>query len=205
MIASNLEKIKQNNIDVVYDKKNRDYWWCRAEQVAVDYSGAEAANRAEDWLWFIKKYGLKNVDGTSIDPADQAIEELCNGSSNNLVGEYKNAGNKYEQARRDREADNNQLLRENGRMKGSNDTLQGYISFSYAKEIEPLQEGVLLFKEFSVKLKSLGQDSTSSYGDLRAWAESFINDFIKANAHVPQSVVTDFRKLASIPLPAENC
>ena len=56
---------------MVYDKKNRDYWLCRAEQVIVDYSYAEAANRPEDWAWLIKKYGLKNADGSPIDPRDQ--------------------------------------------------------------------------------------------------------------------------------------
>ncbi len=205
LIVSNLSKVKQNTIDMAYDKKNRDYWWGRAEQVMVDYSNAEAANRTEDWAWLVKKYGLKNTDGTQVDVAHPAIDELCNGGSNNLLGEYKNAGNKYEQARRDKEAENNGLIRENSRHKASNDTLQGYISATYTKEIEPLQDGVLLLKEFSVKLKSLGQDNKANYGDLRAWAEPFLNEFIKANSRVPQSVVTEFRKLASIPLPAENC
>ena len=205
LIGSNLSKIKQNTIDMSYDKKNRDYWWGRAEQVMIDYSAAEAANRLEDWSWLVKKYGLKNADGTQIDPANLAVEELCNGGSNNLLGEYKNAGNKYEQSRRDKEAENNSLIRENSRHKGSNETLQGYISATYTKEIEPLQDGVLLLKEFSVKLKALGQDNKSNYGDLRAWAEPFLNEFIKANSRVPQPVVTEFRKLASIPLPAENC
>ena len=59
LIGSNLSKIKQNTIDMSYDKKNRDYWWGRAEQVMIDYSAAEAANRLEDWSWLVKKYGLK--------------------------------------------------------------------------------------------------------------------------------------------------
>jgi hypothetical protein len=205
LIVANLSKIKQNNTDMTYDKKNRDYWWGRAEQVMVDYSNAEAANRTEDWAWLVKKYGLKNADGTQVDPAQQAVEEICNGTSNNLLGEYKNAGNKYEQARRDKEAENNSLIRENSRHKASNETLQGYISATYSKEIEPLQDGVLLLKEFSVKVKALGQDNKANYGDLRSWAEPFLNEFIKTNSRVPQSVVTEFRKLASIPLPAENC
>ncbi|MBF8263442.1 MAG: hypothetical protein HW387_1107 [Parachlamydiales bacterium] len=204
-IASNEQKIKQNNIDMSYDKKNRDYWWGRAEQVTVDYANAESASRTDDWAWLIKKYGLKNADGTQISPDEKAVEELCNGTSSDLIGEYKNAGNKYEQARRDRETENNILIRENSRHKGSNETLQGYISSTYTKEIEPLQDGVLLLKEFSVKLKAFGQDNKATFGEMRAWAEPFLNDFIKANSRVPQSVVTEFRKLASIPLPAENC
>ena len=205
LIQSNLSKIKQNNSDMIYDKKNRDYWMGRAEQVMIDYSNAEAANRSEDWDWLIKKYGLKNIDGTQINPEQPAIDEICNGASNNLLGEYKNAGNKYEQSRRDRETENTHLIRENSRHKASTETLQSYISATYTKEIEPLQDGVLLLKEFSVKLKALGQDEKSNYGDLRAWAEPFLDEFIKANSRVPQSVVTDFRKLTSIPLPSENC
>lgn len=205
-INSNMGKIKQNVTDISYDKKNRDYWWVRSEAVMVDYSNAEAANRREDWEWLIKKYGLKGVGGGQIAPDAAAVEELCNGEASNLAGEYKNTGNKYEQARRDREAENNRLIRENSRMKASTETLQSYISATYSQEIEPLQDGVLLFKELGVKLKSLGHDGAkATYGDLRAWAEPFLDEFIKSNPRVPQAVVTDFRKLSSIPLPAENC
>lgn len=205
MISANQNHIKQNVVDIGLDKKNRDYWWVRAEQVSVDYSNAESASRIEDWSWLVKKYGLKNPDGTQIDADHPAIEELCNGGTNNLAGEYKIAGNKYEQARKDREAENNRLIRENSRFLGSTETLQSYISSTYSNEIEPLQDGVLLLKEFGVKLKALTQDNKASFGDLRGWAEPFLNDFIKGNPRVPQAVVTDFRKLASIPLPAENC
>ncbi len=205
-ITANMSKIKQNVTDIAYDKKNRDYWWVRSEAVMVDYSNAEAANRSEDWSWLIKKYGLKNPEGYQIEPDHIAVEELCNGESSNLAGEYKNSGNNYEQARRDREAENNRLIRENSRMKASTEKLQSFISTTYSKEIEPLQDGVLLFKEFGVKLKSLNQDgSKSCFGDLRGWAEPFLDEFIRGNPRVPQAVVTDFRKLASIPLPAENC
>ena len=203
-IASSESKMKQNNIDMVFDKKNRDYWTGRAEQVAIDYSYASAADRTEDWAWLIKKYGLKNADSSPIDSDQNAIEELCNGASNNLIGEYKNASNKYEQARRDRELENHRLIHENSHLKGSNETLKGYISATYTKEIEPLQEGVLLLKELSAKLQSMSQDSHSTFGELRAWAEPFINDFIKMNSRGPQSIVTEFRKFASIPLPAQN-
>lgn len=205
-IAANMNKVKQNKADIVYDKKNRDYWWVRAESVMLDYSNAEAANRSEDWAWLIKKYGLKAADGNQVDPQHIAVEELCNGGASNLAGEYKNCGNGYEQSRIDREAENNRLIRENSRLKASTETLQSYIAVTYSKEIEPLQDGVLLLKEFSVKLKSLEQDGGhASYGDLRAWAEPFLDEFIRNNPRVPQPVVTDFRKLASIPLPAENC
>ena len=204
-ILSHEEKIKQNVVDIGYDKRNRDYWWVRSESVMVDYSNAEASNRSEDWAWLIKKYGLKNADGTEINAKIAAVEELCNGGASNLAGEYKTSGNKYEQARKDKEASNNRLIRENSGLKGNNETLHGYIQVAYKNEIEPLQDGVLLFKEFGVRLKGLSQEERSTYGDLRAWAEAFLNDFIKANSRVPQSVVTEFRKLASIPLPAENC
>jgi len=203
-IASFDAKVKQNSIDMVYDKKNRDYWLGRAEQVAVDYSYAEAANRSEEWAWLIKKYGLKNNDGSPIDHEQDAVEELCNGASNNLVGEYKNAGNKYEQVRHDREMENHRLIHEKSHLKGMNDTLKGYISATYTKEIEPLQEGIILLKELNAKLQSFSQDSKATFGDLRAWAEPFIGEFVKTNTRVPQSIVTEFRNLASIPLPAQN-
>jgi hypothetical protein len=203
-IAANDSRVKQNNIDMVFDKKNRDYWWGRAEQVSVDYSYAEAANRADDWVWLIKKYGLKNADGSPINPSLRDVEEFCNGVSNNLVGEYKMAGDKYEHARRDREVENHRLIHESSHLKGLNDTLKGYIAATYTKEIEPLQEGVILLKELSAMLQSLSQNSQATFGDLRSWAEPFINEFIKTNTKVPQLIVTEFRKLASIPLPAQN-
>ena len=204
-VAANMAKIKQNVTDIAYDKKNRDYWWVRSEAVQVDYSNAEAANRRENWEWLIKKYGLKDPSGNDLKPDHAAVEELCNGGTSNLAGEYKTTGNKYEQARRDREDENNRLIRENSRLKASTETLQAYISSTYSNEVEPLQDGVLLYKELGVKLKALNQDAKACYADLRGWAETFLDEFIKANPRVPQGVVTEFRKLASIPLPAENC
>lgn len=203
-IQKNAEKVKQNNIDIIYDKKNRDYWWGRAEQVNLDYQNAEAASRTEDWGWLIKKWGLKNPDGTVVDEKNACIEELCNGEASNLAGEYRTAGNKYEQSKKDKEAENNRLIRENSNYLASSETLQSYISATYVNEIEPYQDGVLLFKELGVKLKSMG-GSQATYGELRNWAESFLNDFLKSNPRVHLSVVTEFRKLTSIPLPAENC
>ena len=88
---------------------------------------------------------------------------------------------KYEQDRHDREMENHRLIHENSHLKGMNDTLKGYISATYTKEIEPLQEGVILLKELSAKLQSLSQDIKTTFGDLRAWAEPFINEFIKTN------------------------
>ena len=206
LIQKNLNQIKKNHTDIQYDKKNRDYWWGRAEQVSLDYQNAESASRTNDWRWLIKKWGLKNADGTEIDALNSSVEELCNGESNNLIAEYRATGNKYEQAKKDREAENNRLIRENSGFLSSNDTLQGFISATYVNEIEPLQDGVLLLKEFGVKLKVFGQNGTQiTYGELRSWAEPFLSDFLKSNPRVHLSVVTDFRKLSSIPLPAENC
>lgn len=205
LIQKNLAKIKQNLTDIQYDIKNRDYWYARAEQVSLDYQHAEAGGREENWAWLIKKYGLKNPDSTQIDPRNNCVEELCNGAANNLSMEYKIPGNKYEQAKKDKEAENTQMIRENGRLLTSNDQLQNYISAVYANEIEPLQDGVLLYKELGVKVKAMGAEGNqASYGQLRSWAESFLDEFLKANSRVPQYVVTEFRRLASIPLPAKN-
>ncbi len=205
-IQKNQNRIKQNNTDIIYDKKNRDYWFGRSEMVNLDYQNAEAASRAEDWNWLVKKWGLKNANGTPIDVKNVSVEELCNGEASNLAAEYRANGNKYEVAKQDKEAENNRLIRENSRFLASNETLQGYISSTYVNEIEPYQDGVLLFKELTVKLKSLGQEgSQATFGELRGWAEPFLNDFLKSNPRVHLSVVTEFRKLTSIPLPAENC
>lgn len=198
-------KIKQNTTDALYDKKNRDYWYGRAEEVEIDYSHAEVANRHQDWAWLIKKYGLKNADGTEINCKNHCVEELCNGETKNLAAEYRSTGNKYENARKEKETENSRLVRENAKLLNSNDMLQSYIAATYSNEIEPLQDGILLLKEFGQKLKSVGQDEKATYGQLRAWAEPFLNDFIKANYRVPQQVVIHFRKLTSIPLPPEYC
>lgn len=205
IIKKNELRIKQNNIDALYDKKNRDYWFGRAEDVEVDYSHAEVGARMQDWAWLIKKYGLKNADGSEINPKIHCVEELCNGETKDLAAEYRGTGNKYESARKDKEMENSCLVRENAKLLNGNDVLQGYISNTYTNEIEPLQDGVLLLKELGVKLKALGQDEKAHYGEMRTWAEQFLNDFIRANSRVSQNVVTHFRKLTSIPLPPEYC
>lgn len=205
LVRKNQEKIKQNNTDIVYDKKNRDYWLSRAEEISLDYQNTSAANRKNDWEWFIKKFGLKNPNGTSIDSSDEAVDELCNGSANNLIGQYRATGNKYEQAKKDREAQNVRLARETAAHLNMNETLQGYISHSYSHEVEPLQDGILLIKELGVKLKALAQqEQKATYGELREWAESFLNDFLKSNPRTPQAMVNEFRRLTSIPLPADH-
>lgn len=206
LIQRNQNKIKQNTTDIIYDKKNRDYWWSRAEQVNLDFQAAAASDRQADWSWLVKKYCLKNADGTEIDATHVAVEELCNGETNNLSGQYRTAGNKYEQSKKDREAENNRLIRENSACLNTNDQLQVYIANTYQNEIEPLQDGVLLLKEVGVKLKALHSDgSKGTFGELRSWAEQFLDDFLKSNPRVHQSLVTEFRRLTSISLPADHC
>jgi len=205
IIGSNQNKIKENVFNICGDKKNRDYWLGRAENVLLDYAHASSSNRVEDWAWLIKKYGLKNADGSEIDPENSAIDELANGEANNLAGSYKNAGNRYEEAKLEKERESNSLIKENSRMKRSNEQLHTYILETYANEVEPLQDGVLLLKEFKVKLKALEKETHPTYGHMRSWAEVFLDEFIKTNSRISQHIVTEFRKLASIPLPAENC
>lgn len=205
IIQKNEIQVKQNLVDISYDKKNRDYWWSRAEQVILDLEHATVSAREADWFWLIKKYGLKNPDGSQIHQRDQCVEELCDGAANNLAGEYKMAGDKYEQAKKDKEIENSRMIRDNGKLRTTNDQLQDFISTIYANEIEPLQDGVLLYKEFGVRLKALGQEGNkATYGHLRQWAEAFLDEFLKTNPRVSQQVVTEFRRLASIPLPAKN-
>lgn len=204
-IKKNELKIKQNMIDATFDKKNRTYWFGRAEEVEIDYSHAEVANRHQDWEWLIKKYGLKNADSTPIHCKGPCVDELCNGATKNLAAEYRAAGNKYENARKDKEEENSRLIRENATFLNANEVLQSYIAAAYANDIEPLQDGVLLLKELGVKLKALGQDDKSTYAEMRSWAEPFLNEFIRTNSRVSQGVVTHFRKITSIPLPPEYC
>ncbi|MBS0626090.1 MAG: hypothetical protein JSS32_08580 [Verrucomicrobia bacterium] len=205
-IQKNLLQIKHTNEEIIYDKKNQDYWWGRADAVNIDYQAAEAARRVGDWGWLIKKWGLKNADGTEIDPTNSCVEELCNGEARNLEGEYRTKGNKYQQAKKDKEMSNRRLIGDNARLLDSNDTLQTYISATYMNEIEPYQDGVLLLKELVIKLKALGAEGQkATYGELRSWAENFLNEFLKTNPRVHFALVTEFRKFASIPLPAENC
>ncbi len=198
-------KIKQNNTDALYNKKNRDYWLGRAEEVEIDYSHAEVANRSQDWAWLIKKYGLKNADGTEISSKNSCVDELCNGETKDLAAEYHATGQRYENARKEKEVENSRLVRENAKLLNTNDLLQSYIAATYANDIEPLQDGILLLKELGQKLKVLGQDGKANYGHMRTWAEPFLNEFIKMNPQVPQAIVTSFRKLTSIPLPPEYC
>lgn len=205
LIKKNEQKVKQNATDAIYDKKNRDYWYGRSEEVETDYSHAEASGRMEDWSWLIKKYGLKNADGTEINAKSVCVEELCNGETKNLSAQYRATGDKYESSRKDKETENTCLIRENGKLRNDNDTLQSYISAAYANEIEPLQDGILLLKELGAKLKVFGQDDKIVYGQMRNWAEAFLNEFIRVNSRVPQAIVTHFRKLTSIPLPPEFC
>jgi hypothetical protein len=206
LVQKNLHFIKQNSTDIIYDKKNRDYWISKAEAVELDYSHAEAGSRTQDWAWLIKKYCLKNADGTEINSKSSCVEELCNGEANNLIAEYRGTSNKYETARKNREEENTRMIRENAKFSIANEQLQNYISATYTNEIEPLQDGILLLKELGVKLKALSQEGgKATYGEMRSWAESFLNEFIRTNSRVPQSVVTEFRKLTSIPLPADHC
>lgn len=204
IIQKNLDQIKKNNVELLYDKKNRDYWIGRAEQVMLDFQNAVASNRECDWAWLIKKYSLKNADGSPIDSLDLAVEELCDGESSNLAGFYEKTASQYDRAKKDKEIENNRLIAENSSYFKQNDTLQGYITNTYSKEIEPLQDGILLLKELGVKFKSLESHEGSTFGELRNWAESYLNDFLKTNSKVPHHLVVEFRKLTSIPLPADH-
>ena len=206
VLQKNLNAVKQNNVDIAYDKKNRDYWVARAEQVELDYHNAEASNHTTDWAWLIKKYGLKNSSGMEIDCKNPCVDELCNGEINNLTAEYRLSGGKYDQDRKTRETENTRFLRENGKLMKNNEVLRTYISNAYNEEMEPIQDGILLLKELGARVKFLSQDSRkASYGDLRDWAEPFLDEFIQSNPRVFHEIVSDFRRLASIPLPPRNC
>lgn len=202
-LEKNRAQAKQNIQEIVYDKKNREYWLGRAEQVLLDYNNAALSNREDVWSWLIKKYGLKNADGSSIDSRNRCVDELCNGEINNLASEYKNAAERYEQGKRYKEQENLKLNQENAKLKNTIEILQKYIHSTYTYKVEPLQDGVLLLKELSSKLKSLMVQEQATFGDLREWAEEFLNEYLQENPRTHQSVVSDFRRISSIPLPPE--
>ena len=107
--------------------------------------------------------------------------------------------------RKRKEEENLELLREKGRFFSTNEQLHEYIGQAYLNEIEPLQDGILLYKELGIKLKVLKvEEQKATYCDLRSWAEPFLDTFLKVNSRVPQHVVTAFRRLSSIPLPPKN-
>lgn len=197
-------QVKHNLVEIAYDKKNRDFWIGRSEQVLVDYQHAAAVDRYADWSWLIKKYGLKNADGTEIDAKVECVAELCNGAVSSLSSEYMAASAKYESAKKEKEQQNIALMSESGKLFKTNEQLQAYVGNLYKTEVEPLQDGILLLKELGVKLRSLSANNLGTFGDLRAWAEGFLDEFLKVNPAVPQRMVTEFRRLASIPLPAQN-
>jgi hypothetical protein len=71
--------------------------------------------------------------------------------------------------------------------------------------MEPIQDGILFFQEFALKLKSFeSQEKPATYGELRAWAEEHLDQFLKKYPSIPDRFMSTFRRLASIPLPAQN-
>lgn len=199
------DQIKQNTVDAFYEVKNRDYWWGREALVLADFSQAQASSCPHMWAWLIKKYGLKNPDGTPLDHKAGCVEELCNGAIRNLAQEYKEEGIRYDVAQANRNAENVHLVNVNAKLSATNEHLRNYIANAHAAEITPVQDGVLFLKEFALKLKSLErQETPANFGDMRAWAEHFLDDFLKKYPSIPHRVVGAFRKIASIPLPAQN-
>lgn len=203
-IEANRKTIKQNNAALIHDMKNRDYWRERADKVFLDFQYARAGARETDWSWLIKKYELKNPEGNEIDAAHPAIEEVCNGEINNLAGQYQAASNRCEQHQKNREEENIRLIQENSNHLAFNDTLQGYINHTLSAELAPIQSGVLLMTEFKNELQMLQQGEGSTFGDMREWSETFLDEFLKSNPKVETRIVTEFRKLASIPLPPNH-
>jgi hypothetical protein len=205
LLKQNELRIKQNTQEGFYDKKNRDYWHSRSEDVERDYAHTEVAGRFSDWSFLIKKYGLKNIDGTEINPKAATAPMQCAVEAKALASRYMLQSAKYETARKEKEAENTKLIGENVQLMSTNETLTSYITNAYTTDIEPLQDGVLLLKEFSLKLKGWSQQPNTTYDLMRTWAESFLDSFLRTNPRAPQRVVTLFRTMASIPLPPEYC
>lgn len=203
-IESNNDLIKQNKAIISNDKKNRDYWTCRAEEVILDFENTRASGRESDWTWFIKKYGMKHPDGNSIEATDVSVDELVDGGAVNLSAQYRGSATRYEINRKNKEMENNRYISENSKLMKTNEVLKNYIHSTTEQKIKPLQAGLLMFKALREKLEELKRQEKPTYGALRDWAEDFLNSYLKEHPSVPQYMVTDFRKIASIPLPAEN-
>ncbi|MEL7431623.1 MAG: hypothetical protein AAGI90_03730 [Chlamydiota bacterium] len=203
-INRNKETIRKNNADMSYDEKNRDYWWRIAENVINDFSISTATNHPDTWAWLIKKHGLKVAGGDPIDERSDCVEEFCNGSANSLASKYKTAGDKYDQSKKARQKETFRIIAENAQYKKILETLQQYVQSTYQNKVEPLQDGVMMLKELTAKFRGFLSQPNATYGDLREWAETFLNEYILENPATPQHVITDFRKWASIPLPSEN-
>jgi hypothetical protein len=205
IINQNGDQIKQNIADMACDLKGRDFWCSRASQVLADYGQTETTGSASDWAWLIKKYGLKNEEGSLICHRTSGLNQLCQKAAQILSAEYSAAAVRYELTHQHKESSNALLLSDNEKLSAMNSQLQKYIANLYSSEVEPLQDGVLLLKELVVKLKALEtQESPATYGDLRSWAEPFLDQFLRGNSSIPNRVVTAFRRLCSIPLPAQN-
>ncbi len=203
-MGKNVDQIKMNQIDATHELLHRDYWWGRENLVFTDFTLAKNVGRSSDWAWVINKYGLTNSDGTPLDPHARCIEELCLGAIRNLAIEYKEAGVRYDLAHNYKRAESDHLTSINTKLSATNEHLRNYIN-NVQNIRTSIHDGILFLMEFGLKVKSLQTDETpATFGDLRAWSEEHLDQFLKKYPSIPQRVVSVFRRLASIPLPAQN-
>lgn len=204
-MGKNVEQIKSNLVDAAHEIMHRDYWWSRESLVLTDFSLAKNSARPSDWAWLIKKYGLKNGDGTPLDPQTSCIEEVCLGAIRNLAIEYKEAGVRYDLAQNYKKSESDHLTSLNAKLSATNEHLRSYINNVHSEGIEPIKDGITFLKEFWLKLRTLEkQERPATFGCMRSWAEEHLDQFLKNYPSIPYRVVNTFRRLASIPLPAQN-
>lgn len=205
LIEKNLEEIRRHAADIVYQRKNRDYWFQRELQVLLDYQKVAGSCREIDWAWLIKKYGLKEGCGVLVDYRDPRASSLCEKAMTNLMMEYKEAGNKHDQILKSKELERSPLERVNQKLSQANEELNAHVANIFASEIAFIQEGVSLLRDLSGKLGILkNQERKAVFGDIRSWAESYLDQFLRKNPLIPYRIVSAFRRLTSIPLPAQN-
>ncbi len=205
LIRKNLSEIKKNTADIVYQEKSRDYWMEREQEVFADYQQIEGSSCETDWAWLIRKYGLKESNGVLIDYRDPRVSEFSKQSASDLMTEYKEAGFRHERSLKGKEVEISLLEQTNQELSQANEELGGVTAHLRLHEIKPLQDGVLLFRELSLKLKALkNQERKATFKDIRSWAESFLDQFLRKHPLIPYRVVSAFRRLASIPLPSQN-
>ncbi|HSX14153.1 MAG TPA: hypothetical protein VLE96_07025 [Chlamydiales bacterium] len=204
-MGKNVDQIKNNQLEASHEILHRDYWWGKESLVLADFSLAKSSNRPADWAWLIKKYGLKNAEGILLDAHTQCIEEVCLGAIRDLVIEYKEAGVRYDLAQSYKRSESEHLTNINAKLSATNKHLRNYINNVQSLGIEPIQDGIQFLTEFGLKLKTFEkQESPAKFGEMRAWAEEHLDQFLKKYPSIPHRVVSTFRSLASIPLPFQN-
>ena len=81
----------------------------------------------------------------------KGVNELCNGETSNLISVYRESGKTYDKMKKNREAENNQLFKENSTHLSMNEKLQGYIANIRAKRNSTVRRRIVIDERTSCK------------------------------------------------------